>query len=398
MYSERQEGDPIKKDVIIIGAGASGIFCAIECGRRGRSVLVLDHADRICSKVLISGGGRCNFTNLNVTADHYLSGNPPFCRSALARFTPQDMLALLKKHKIAYSEKEAGQLFCIKSSREIVTMLKNECSRVDVEIQLNCQVANVQKKGDFIVSSDQGVLLSDCLVIATGGRSYQNIGATGFGYGIARQFGLEITELKPGLVPFVFSRDDQKIFRALAGISITAMVGCEGKEFRGNILFTHRGLSGPAALQASSYWKTGASVLIDLLPDSDINAILVAERRSRIELKTFLARWFPKRFADTWCDLFAPSKPIILYSDKDLRSIEARLHTWEINPQATEGYHNAEVTVGGVDTASISSKTMEARTTPGLYFIGEVLDVTGNLGGYNLHWAWASGHAAGQYA
>jgi predicted Rossmann fold flavoprotein len=398
MYSERQDGDPIKKDVIIIGAGASGIFCAIECGRRGRSVLVLDHADRICSKVLISGGGRCNFTNLNVNADHYLSGNPPFCRSALARFTPQDMLALLKKHKIAYSEKEAGQLFCIKSSHEIVTMLKNECSRVDVEIQLNCRVAKVQKKGNFIVSSDQGVLLSDCLVIATGGRSYQNIGATGFGYGIARQFGLEIAELKPGLVPFVFSRDDQKIFRALAGISIAAMVGCEGKKFRGNILFTHRGLSGPAALQASSYWKTGASVLIDLLPDSDINAILVAERRSRIELKTFLARWFPKRFAETWCDLFAPSKPIILYSDKDLRSIGAHLHTWEINPQATEGYRNAEVTVGGVDTASISSKTMEARTTPGLYFIGEVLDVTGDLGGYNLHWAWASGHAAGQYA
>ncbi len=398
MRSARQDGDPIKKDVIIIGAGASGIFCAIECGRRGRSVLVLDHADRICSKVLISGGGRCNFTNLNVTADHYLSGNPPFSRSALARFTPRDMLALLKKHKIAYAEKEAGQLFCIKSSREIVMMLKNECSRAGVEIQLNCRVAKVQKKGDFIVSSDQGVFLSDSLVIASGGLSYQNLGATGFGHGIARQFGLDVTELKPGLAPFTFSHLDQKIFRALAGISLAANVGCEGREFRGNILFTHRGLSGPAALQASSYWKKGASVLIDLVPDTDVNAVLAAERRSRIELKTFLGRWFPKRFAETWCELFAPSKPIIQYSDKDLRSIEARLHAWEIKPQATEGYHNAEVTVGGVDTAGISSKTMEARTTPGLYFIGEVLDVTGHLGGYNLHWAWASGHAAGQYA
>jgi predicted Rossmann fold flavoprotein len=398
MHSAPQDRGPIKKDVIIIGAGASGIFCAIECGKRSRSVLVLDHAERICSKVLISGGGRCNFTNLNVTADHYLSANLPFCHSALARFTPQDMLALLKKHKITYFEKEFGKLFCIKSSREIVTMLKNECRRVGVAIQLNCRVAKVQKEGNFIVSSDQGVFLSNSLVIASGGLSYQNLGATGFGHSIARQFGLEVTELKPGLVPFTFSHHDQKIFWALAGISLVAVVRCGGREFRGNILFTHRGLSGPASLQASSYWKKGEAILIDLLPDTNVNAVLAAERKSRIELKTFLARWFPKRFGETWCDLVAPSKPIIQYSDKDLKAIEARLHAWEIKPQATEGYHNAEVTVGGVDTAGISSKTMEARTTPGLYFIGEVLDVTGHLGGYNLHWAWASGHAAGQYA
>lgn len=398
MCSARNERDPVRKDVVIIGAGASGIFCAIECGKRGRSVLVLDHADRICSKVLISGGGRCNFTNRNVTADHYLSGNPHFCRSALARFTPADMRALLKKHRIAYSEKEAGQLFCVKSAREIVAMLGSECSRAGVDIQLNCRIAKIKKKETFVVSSDQGVFLCDSLVIASGGLSYQNLGASGFGYGIARQFGLEVTERKPGLVPFLLSNHDQKIFRTLAGISLAACVSCEGREFSGNILFTHRGLSGPAVLQASSYWTRGAAVRIDLLPDTDFAAVLSAERRSKIELKTFLTRWFPKRFAETWCGIVAPSKPLIQYSDKDLQSIGARLHGWEIKPQATEGYHTAEVTVGGVDTTRISSKTMESRTTPGLYFIGEVLDVTGHLGGYNLHWAWASGHAAGQYA
>jgi predicted Rossmann fold flavoprotein len=361
-------------------------------------VLVLDHADRICSKVLISGGGRCNFTNLNMTAGHYVSRNPHFCRSALARFTPRDMLAFLKQHKIAYSEKEAGQLFCVKNSREIVTLLQNECIRAGVDIQLNTRIAGIHKKGNFIVSSDQGVFLSHSLVIATGGLSYQNLGATGIGHSIARQFGLAVTELKAGLVPLTFSHHDQKIFRALAGLSLSVVVSCEGRTFSGNILFTHRGLSGPAALQASSYWKKGASVLIDLVPDTDISAVLTSERRSRMELKTLLARWFPKRFAEIWCELFAPSKPIIQYTAKDLCSIEGRLHAWEIRPQATEGYRTAEVTVGGVDTTGISSKTMEAVTVPGLYFIGEVLDVTGHLGGYNLHWAWASGFAAGQYA
>ncbi len=390
--------DPVKKDVIILGAGASGLFCAIACAKRGRSVLVLDHADRICSKVLISGGGRCNFTNLNMTADHYLSGNHHFCQSGLARFTPSDMLTVLKKHKIAWSEKEAGQLFCVKSSHEIVTMLKNECDRAGVEIHLNSRVGRVEKKGNFIIVCTEGVFHADSLVIASGGLSYKNLGATGIGHDIARQFGLKVTELKPGLVPFTFPQHDQKIFRELAGISLATTVTCEGMKFKGNILFTHNGLSGPAALQASSYWKKGTAILIDLLPDADIDAVLASERRSRIELRTLLNRWFPKRFAETWCDLYAPSKPIIQYSDKDLRLIEARLRAWEIKPQTTEGYHNAEVTVGGVDPPGISSKTMEARTTPGLFFIGEVLDVTGQLGGYNLHWAWASGHAAGAYA
>ncbi|MGE5173393.1 MAG: NAD(P)/FAD-dependent oxidoreductase [Betaproteobacteria bacterium] len=389
---------PIKKDVIIIGAGASGLFCAIECGKRGRSVLVLDHAERVCQKVLISGGGRCNFTNLNVTPEHYLSGNPHFCRSALARFTPQDMLALLKKHRVAYYEKEAGQLFCVRSSRDIVAMLEKECAKAGVEVRVKCGVRKVRRGEKFILTTDQGTFFSDSLVIATGGLSYQGLGASGFGHDLARQFGLTVTELKPGLVPFTFSTHDQRLFRPLAGISLDVAVTCEGRTFRGNILFTHRGLSGPAALQASSYWNKGTSLLIDLVPDADIGAVLAEARTSRRELKTLLGRFFPKRFAETWCERIAPSKPVIQYSDKDLRLIGGLLHAWEIRPACTEGYGRAEVTTGGVDTGGISSKTMEAGTTPGLYFVGEVLDVTGHLGGYNLHWAWASGHAAGQYA
>lgn len=385
-------------DVLIIGAGASGLFCAAECGKRGRSVLVLDHCDRICSKVLVSGGGRCNFTNLNITADHYLSNNPHFCRSALARFTPQDMLALLKKHNIAYYQKEAGQLFCTKSSREIVHMLQQECGRAGATIRLKCRITGVGKDNNFKVDTGNGVFLSETLVIATGGLSYHNLGATGLGHEIARKFGLRVTELKPGLVPFTFSQDQQKDFRDLAGISLEASVHCGGQTFRGNVLFTHRGLSGPAALQASSYWKKGTVIGIDLFPDKDIVGIFQQERGGRMELKTLLSRYFPKRFVEIWCSLFMQSRPMNQFSDKDIRSMAARLHAWEIKPHDTEGYRNAEVTTGGVDTKGISSKTMEALSVPGLYFIGEVLDVTGHLGGYNLHWAWASGHAAGQFA
>lgn len=392
------ENDSLKKDVIIIGAGASGLFCAIECGKRGRSVLVLDHADRICSKVLISGGGRCNFTNLNVTADHYLSDNPRFCRSALSRFRPEDMLALVKKHHIAYYEKEAGQLFCVKSSREIVNMLRNECSRANVEIRLKCRIAKVHKEEVFTVSTDQGRFFSDSLIIATGGLSYQKLGASAFGHELARQFGLPVTDVRPALVPITFSGRDQKVFRELAGVALDVVLRCGDARFRGNILFTHRGLSGPAALQASSYWKKGGSVLIDLFPEADLAALFASERRSRVELKNLLARSFPKRFAETWCDHFFSSKPVIQYSDKEVRAIEERLHAWKIVPAGTEGYEAAEVTAGGINTDSISSKTMETKQVPGLYCIGEVLDVTGHLGGYNLHWAWASGYAAGQYA
>lgn len=394
----RPKGSPVSRDVIVIGAGASGLFCAIECGKRGRSVLVLDHADRICSKVLVSGGGRCNFTNLDVSDEHYLSANPHFCRSALARFTPADLLALLARHGIAWFEKEAGQLFCIRGSREIAAMLRSESDAAGVEIKLNCRIAGVKRDRRFVLATSQGTFRSESLVIAAGGLSRRDLGATGLGYALAKQFGLAVTELKPGLVPLVFSSKDQKRFCGLAGISLDAVVHCAGRRFAGGILFTHRGLSGPAILQVSSCWSKGAALLIDLLPDLNPGAALAGERSSRMELKTLLGRWFPRRFAETWCGLYAPSRPVNQYSDQALRSIDALLHAWEITPQGTEGYERAEVTVGGIDTREVSSKTMEALAMPGLYCIGEALDVTGHLGGYNLHWAWASGSAAGRNA
>ncbi len=388
---------PVKKNVIVIGAGASGLFCAAQCGGRGRSVLVLDHADRICSKVLISGGGRCNFTNLHVAADHYLSANPHFCRSALARFTPQDMLDLLKKHRVACYEKEAGRMFCARSSHDIVNLLKHECEKANVEIRLKTGITSVKKESCFIVAAGEELFHSDSLVVATGGLSYENLGATGFGHTLARRFGLNVTDLRPALVPLTFSPHDQKLFRGLAGISLDSAISCGGRNFRGSILFTHNGLSGPAVLQASSYWKKGTPVAIDLLPGIDAGAAL-SDAAGKTELKNMLARHLPKRFAERWCELFFPSKPVNQYSEKELRSLGERLHAWEIKPAATGGYARAEATAGGVDTKGISSKTMEAGTVSGLYFTGEVLDVTGQLGGYNLHWAWASGYAAGQYA
>jgi len=389
---------PVTSDVIIIGAGASGLFCAAECGRRGRSVVVLDHADRACSKVLVSGGGRCNFTNLAVAPARYLSFNPHFCRSALAGFTPNDMLALLKAQRIEYYEKEAGQLFCRKSSREIASMLKQECERLSVRIRLGERIVRVEGSGRFTVATDRDSFVSSSLVVATGGLSYQNLGASGFGHDLARQFGLRVTQTRPALVPFTWTGPDRKRFQDLAGVSLECAVCCGKREFRGGLLFTHRGLSGPPALQASLYWKQGEALSIDLLPGGDIAGVFAAERRSRMELKTLLSRLLPRRFADRWCSVHAPSKPVDQCSDKELRAVAERLHAWQITPGGTEGFDTAEVTAGGVDTAGLSSKTMEAKKVPGLYFIGEVLDVTGELGGYNLHWAWASGRAAGKYA
>ena len=387
-----------EKDVIIIGAGASGLICAAECGKRGRSVLVLDHGDRACAKVLVSGGGRCNFTNLNVSAENYLSANPHFCRSALARFTPQDFLSLLKKHRIPWYEKEEGQLFCKGTARDIAEMLLKECGEAGVEIRFKCRGRTIDREEGFIVTTEQDTIRAESLVIATGGLSYPQLGATGFGHDIARQFGLKLVAPRPALVPLTFSGQDRKFFQGLAGISLPAAIACLNRKFRGSVLFTHRGLSGPAMLQASSYWKEGTTLSIDLFPGIDLGALLSAQRGSRIELRNLLSGHLPKRLAEAWCEHFSPSKPMNQFSDKDLRSLEESLHAWEIKPAGTEGYKTAEVTAGGVDTEGISSKTMEARTVPGLYFIGEVLDVTGHLGGYNLHWAWASGFAAGQYA
>ncbi|PKL52114.1 MAG: aminoacetone oxidase family FAD-binding enzyme [Nitrospira bacterium HGW-Nitrospira-1] len=388
----------MKNDIIIIGAGAAGLMCAIEAGKRGRSVLLLDHAEKAGQKIRISGGGRCNFTNIHMAPEHYLSGNPHFCKSALACFTPRDFTGLLEKYNIQYHEKEKGQLFCRKSSLDVLRMLQDEAGKAGVEIRLRCKVTGVRKEERFLVITNQGVMESESLVIATGGLSFPDLGATGIGYHIARHFGLRVTPLSPGLAPFECDRNDMKIFGALSGISLPVRVSCRGREFQGEMLFTHHGLSGPAILQVSSYWKPGDILKIDLLPASDALEIFRARHGSRIEMHNLLAELFPRRFARTWCDLHAGSKPICRYSDKELMEMAAQLHNWEILPQGTQGYRKAEVTLGGVDTEELSSKTMEARKAPGLYFVGEVLDVTGQLGGYNLHWAWASGYAAGQYA
>jgi predicted Rossmann fold flavoprotein len=386
------------RDVIIIGAGASGLLCAVECVRRGRSVVVLDHAGRTGSKIRISGGGRCNFTNLNAAAGHYLSQNPHFCKSALARFTPRDILALVEKHHIAYYEKEEGQMFCVKSAQVIVSLLEDECGRAGVELLLKCGITDITRDNRFSVTTSRGVFASDSLVIATGGLSFANLGASSFGHDVAGQFGLRMTTVRPALVPFVFSRADHKTFQGLAGISLAAAVSCGPKRFRGNILFTHRGLSGPAALQASLYWDLGTALSIDLLPETDLLEVFSSRRRSKIEMHNLLAEIFPRRFARTWCDHLLNSKPVDQTSDRELKEIADTLHAWKLIPKGTEGYKTAEVTAGGVDTDELSSKTMEAKKVRGLYFIGEVVDVTGELGGYNLHWAWASGYAAGQFA
>jgi hypothetical protein len=385
--------------VIIIGAGASGLFCARECGKRGRAVLLLDHAEGIGSKIRISGGGRCNFTNLHISADRYFSHNPHFCKSAFARFTPRDILGLLEKYHIAYYEKEAGQMFCVKSSRDILSMLERECAQGKVEMRHKCRISEIKKEKLFFVTTNQGTFSTDSLVIATGGLSYANLGASGFGHDVARQFGLQVTQVRPALVPFVFAEQERKAFQELAGISLDATVSCGGHQQRGNILFTHRGLSGPAALQASLYWLPGEALTINLLPAIDLLEIFSARRKSKVQIQNLLAEHFPKRFVQSWCYHHAISeKPLNETSDKALKIIAQGLHAWQIIPKGTEGYKTAEVTAGGVDTSGLSSKTMEAKNVPGLFFIGEVVDVTGALGGYDLHWAWASGFAAGQEA
>jgi predicted Rossmann fold flavoprotein len=388
----------MKKDVIIIGAGASGLMCGIEAGKRGRSVLILDHAERAGQKIRVSGGGRCNFTNIDIAPEKYISDNQHFCKSALARFTPHDFTRMLEEYHIQYYEKENGQLFCRKTSLDVLRMLIAETSKAGVEIRLKSRITGARKDGSFRVMTNHGVFESGSLVIATGGLSFPELGATGIGYHIARQFGLRVTSLSPGLVPFEFSSRDVKIFGTLSGISLPVGVTCRGKEFHGQMLFTHHGLSGPVILQASNHWKKGDVLGIDLLPEADAPGIFQARAGSRIELHNLLSEFFPRRFARTWCDLYAASKPLCRYTGKELMEISERLHHWIIRPVGTEGYKKAEVTLGGVDTDGISSKTMEAKKVEGLYFAGEVLDVTGQLGGYNLHWAWASGYVAGRYA
>lgn len=385
-------------DVVVIGGGAAGLFCALSAGRRGRKVLVLEHTEQVGKKIKISGGGRCNFTNLHTSAANFISANPHFCKSALARYTPTDFLSLVEKHGIAYHEKKLGQLFCDGSARRIIDMLLDECRAAGVEIRCHCQVRSVERESTFRLETSQGSFTSTSLVISTGGLSIPQLGATDFGYRIARQFGLEIVETKPALVPFTLTAQMQNRLAPLSGISLDALVACCGAEFRENILITHKGLSGPAILQISSYWRAGEQISLNLLPGEDALEILTQHKSAGIELANLLGQHLPKRFAQAWCDLYTVSKPLKQYERRELEAIAQQLQALHLAPSGTEGFRKAEVTAGGVSTRELSSQTMEARRVPGLYFIGEVVDVTGQLGGYNFQWAWASGYAAGQSA
>ena len=386
----------MKFDVVIIGAGAAGLFCAIEAGKRGRKVLVIEHNAQVGRKIIISGGGRCNFTNLNTKAENFISNNPHFCKSALARYTPLDFVELVKKHRIEFYEKKLGQLFCRENSRQIVEMLLEECRKARVEIRLNCSVKDISKNEFFEIETNQGKFVSESFVIATGGLSIPHIGATDFGYRIAGQFGLKIIATKPALVPLVFQNGNLKSYKNLAGVSLDSVVSCGKESFRENILFTHRGLSGPAVLQISSYWTRGQAVEFDLLPTKNAVDILQNSRDSKKELANFLSEFLPNRFAEAFCQTTVASKPLKNYSEKEFANIAEKLHAWQVVFDETEGYKKAEVTLGGVSTDELSSKTMEAKRVKNLYFIGEVVDVTGWLGGYNFQWAWSSAFAAGQ--
>jgi predicted Rossmann fold flavoprotein len=387
----------MKKDVIIVGGGAAGLFCAIEAGRRGRSVLVLEHSERVGKKIAISGGGRCNFTNIQTAPKNFLSANPHFAKSALARYSPGDFVALVERHGIRYHEKKLGQLFCDGSSSQIIQMLLDECAAAGAEVRVNCRVTEIRREDSFRVETNQGAFESASLVIATGGLSIPKIGATDFGYRVARQFGLKIIAPEPALVPLTLGQRDLSAFRPLSGVSLSAAVSCDGASFEENFLITHRGLSGPAILQISSYWTRGKTLSIDLLPGAHAPDLLTSKPENNAELAALLGRHLPRRFAQTWCELYAPPKPLKSYSAAELEDVARRLHDWRLTPAGTEGFQKAEVTRGGVDTDELSSKTLEAKRVPGLFFIGEVVDVTGHLGGYNFQWAWASAHAAGQY-
>ncbi len=384
----------MKFDAIIIGAGAAGLFCALQAGKRGKRILVIEHNAQIGRKILISGGGRCNFTNIHTKAENFISANPHFCKSALARYTPNDFVELIKRHRIEFYEKKLGQLFCRESSRQIVEMLLAECSKAKVEIRTNCTVKNVRKDNFFEIETNQGVFDGENLVIATGGLSFPKIGATDFGYKIARKFGLKIIETKPSLVPLIISKNSG--FNQLAGISIDSLVSTGKHQFRENILFTHRGLSGPAILQISNYWRKDQQISINLLPDLNVMELFEKNLSNKQNLDNFLGKFLPNRFAEIFTASNFPNKPLNQFSRKELEKIAEKLNNWQVLFNETEGYHKAEVTLGGVDTKELSSQTMESKKVAGLFFIGEVMDVTGWLGGYNFQWAWSSAFVAGQ--
>jgi predicted Rossmann fold flavoprotein len=388
--------DPAVFDTIIIGAGAAGMMCAARAGQRGRSVLLIEHYRKLGEKIRISGGGRCNFTNIHCRPENFLSRNPHFCRSALARYTPQHFVAQVERYRIRYHEKTLGQLFCDESAQQIIDMLKAECDLGNVEWRMPCEVLAVAKReSGFEVTTSAGRFESSSLVIATGGLTVSKIGATPFAYRIAEQFGLEVVPPRPALVPLSFEPEALARFGDLSGISLDAEVSCNGGRFREQLLITHRGLSGPAILQISSYWNGGDFISIDLLPDRDALEWLESHRESRARLDNLLADVLPKRFAQQWCEALGLAKPMNQLSGREVRDAAEALRCWRVRPSGTLGYNKAEVTLGGVATECLSSKTMEADAVRGLYFIGEAVDVTGHLGGFNFQWAWASGVAAG---
>ena len=383
-------------DVIIIGAGAAGLFCAFQVAGRGDRVLLLEHNERVGKKIEISGGGRCNFTNIHASAENYLSENSNFCKSALARFSPWDFIALVEKHGIAYHEKKLGQQFCDGSSREIIEMLLRECHETGVTIMTSCRVQEVNKKEVFELKTSRGSFTGGSLVIATGGLSFPKLGATNFGYCIAQQFGIAVTALRPGLVPLTFVAEDRSFCNNLAGVSLPVQVEHRDIKFDEALLFTHRGISGPAILQISSTWNEGEELIFDLLPDPAAASQLAQEHKSQALLPNLLSRYIPRRFAEAWCERHHFCKTANQCSAQEFSNLLHLLHHWPMRFAGTEGYPKAEVTRGGVSTSELSSKTMESRKVPGLYFIGEVVDVTGWLGGYNFQWAWASAHAAAE--
>lgn len=389
---------PKAVDVLIVGAGAAGLMCAITAGQRGRKVLVIDHANKVGKKILMSGGGRCNFTNMYAEPENFLSGNEHFCKSALARYTQWDFIELVSKHQIPYHEKKLGQLFCDNKASDIVEMLMAECTEAQADVRTDCSVDSVVFSGDrYQLETSQGKVSAQSLVIATGGLSIPTMGATGLGYELAEQFGLRLLPRTAGLVPFTLSKEQLEPFSLLVGSSADVRVSCNDQSFRENILFTHRGLSGPAVLQISSYWQPGQEIVIDWFPYLNLFDHLkkAQQERPKAELKTVLAQLQTKAWASVFCE--HDNKPLNQYDEPALQTIADNLHSWSILPAGTEGYRTAEVTLGGVNTDDISSKTFEAKNQQGLYFIGEVIDVTGWLGGFNFQFAWASGFAAGSF-
>jgi predicted Rossmann fold flavoprotein len=387
-------------DVVVLGAGAAGLMCASIAGQRGRSVLLLEQAGQPAEKIRISGGGRCNFTNLHTTPANFLSDNPRFCNSALSGYTQRDFIALVDSYNIAHHEKTRGQLFCDGSSRQIVDMLLAECRKAHAQLRLGVKISAVSKdEGGFVVATEQGEFRGQSLVVATGGPSIPKMGSSGFGYKMAEQFGLKIVPPRPALVPLTFDTALLAQFADLSGVSVDAIVSCGNACFDEALLFTHRGLSGPAILQISSYWREGHDILIDMAPQIDVLAVLKQLRRDRPrqEMATALADVLPKRLARKVADATAGPERIADFSDKLLAEVVSDVKRWRVKPNGTEGYRTAEVTLGGVDTSGLSSKTFEAKSVAGLYFIGEVVDVTGHLGGFNFQWAWSSGYAAGRH-